>query len=169
MKYFRKPLVKLDVVKARIFAQWRKAREGRSEERRTVVLDSGRCVWDEERLVHIVKRNGLCVEREERRKYLHVSAQGRRATVKIRRLNGGWKDRGGNMIFRCGIYNRSSRSRGEEIAGPEITREFRRKKRGRRFASLSKMPQISFMCRVTYKIPRENIICKIISLPCEFP
>lgn len=36
------------------------------------------------------------------------------------------------MIFRSGIYNRSSRSREGEIAGPEITREFLRKKRGKR-------------------------------------
>lgn len=41
------------------------------------------------------------------------------------------------MIFRSGIYNRSLGAVGEEIAGPEITREFHRKKRGRRAVSFS--------------------------------
>lgn len=40
MKYFRKPLVKLDVVKARIFALWREIRRERGEEGPPAVLSA---------------------------------------------------------------------------------------------------------------------------------
>lgn len=69
------------------------------------------------------------------------------------------------MIFRSGIYNRSSRSRGGEIAGPEITRVSPEEERQADCASFSENALISFMRRAPYEIPKysENIIYKIIS------